>query len=57
MFLPVNLAPMPMPKIKVESEPVALMVEIVLRNGRQIRCRGEICDGDLARLIRLVEAA
>lgn len=32
-------------------------VEIVLRNGRILRCRGGIGDADLARLIRLVEAA
>lgn len=33
------------------------MVEIVLRNGRELRCRGGIGDEDLARLIRLVESA
>lgn len=32
-------------------------VEIVLRNGRILRCRGGVDDADLARLIRLVEAA
>ena len=30
-------------------------VDIVLRNGRELRCRGGIGDADLARLIRLVE--
>ena len=57
LFLPVDLAPAPVPEPKLASENVALMVEIVLRNGRQIRCRGGIGDDDLARLIRLVEAA
>ncbi len=33
------------------------LVEIVLRNGRELRCRGGIGNGDLARLIRLVETA
>jgi len=33
------------------------LVEIVLRNGRELRCRGGIGDADLARLIRLVETA
>jgi len=32
-------------------------VEIVLRNGRELRCPGTIGDADLSRLIRLVEAA
>ncbi len=32
-------------------------VTVVLRNGRQIHCSGGIGDGDLARLIRVVEAA
>jgi len=35
----------------------AALVEIVLRNGRELRCRGGIGDADLARLIRLVETA
>jgi len=33
------------------------VVEIVLRNGREVRCRGGIGDADLVRLIRLVESA
>ena len=57
MFLPVDLAPAPVPESKVATDIAAPMVEIVLRNGRQIRCRGGIGDDDLARLIRLVEAA
>jgi len=32
-------------------------VEIVLRNGRELRLRGGLGDNDLARLIRLVESA
>ena len=57
LFLPVDFAPPPVPKSDVAAESAASMVEIVLRNGRQIRCRGGIGDDDLARLIRLVEAA
>lgn len=55
LFLPVDFAPAPVPEVATDI--VAPMVEIVLRNGRQIRCRGGIGDDDLARLIRLVEAA
>ena len=58
LFLPVDLAPTPAAAVrKIDPEATAPMVEIVLRNGRQIRCRGGIGDDDLARLIRLVEAA
>ena len=32
-------------------------VEIVLRNGRELRCPGTISDADLSRLIHVVEAA
>jgi transposase len=32
-------------------------ITVVLRNGRQIRCSGGIGEDDLARLIRVVEAA
>ena len=34
-----------------------VLVEIVLRNGREVRCRRGIGDADLARLIRVVETA
>lgn len=37
--------------------PDAPFIEIVLRNGRELRCPGTIGDADLSRLIRLVEAA
>ena len=57
LFLPVDLAPPTVPEAKVATDLAAPLVEIVLRNGRQIRCRGGIGDDDLARLIRLVEAA
>ena len=57
LFLPVDFAPAAVPEAKVAADIAAPMVEIVLRNGRQIRCRGGIDDDDLARLIRLVEAA
>ena len=56
-FLPVELATPLVPEAKVAANIAASMVEIVLRNGRQIRCGGGIGDDDLARLIRLVEAA
>ncbi|MEM8596583.1 MAG: transposase [Pseudomonadota bacterium] len=32
-------------------------VEIILRNGRILRCRGGVGDAEIVRLIRLVEAA
>jgi len=32
-------------------------IDIVLRNGRELRCRGGIGDADLVRLIRLAETA
>jgi transposase len=35
----------------------ASLIEIVLRNGRELRCSDKIGDGDLSRLIRLVETA
>ena len=57
LFLPVELATPLVPEAKVAANIAAPMVEIVLRNGRQIRCGGGIGDDDLARLIRLVEAA
>ena len=56
-FLPVELATPLVPEAKVAANIAAPMVEIVLRNGRQIRCGGGIGDDDLARLIWLVEAA
>ena len=57
VFLPVELAMPSAPETKVAANIAVPMVEIVLRNGRQIRCQGGIGDDDLARLIRLVEAA
>ena len=39
------------------SSPDASLIEIVLRNGRELRCPGKIGDNDLSRLIRLVETA
>lgn len=54
-FLPVEMD-------NAENEPAAASAErsdvtVVLRNGRQIRCSGGIGEGDLARLIRVVETA
>ena len=57
LFLPAKLAPPQVSGVKPAAAIVAPMVKIVLRNGRQIRCRGGIGDDDLARLIRLFEAA
>jgi transposase len=57
LFLPINIAPPSVFEAKAAADIAATMVEIVLRNGRQIRCRGGIGDDDLAGLIRLVEAA
>lgn len=58
VFLPLDPAP---PEPKCPPGPVATsispVVEIVLRNGRELRCRGGMGDEDLARLIRLVESA
>ncbi len=57
LFVPVDLSPAPVPDAKALPDIAAPMMEIVLRNGRQIRCQGGIGDDDLARLIRLVESA
>ncbi|MEM1052995.1 MAG: transposase [Pseudomonadota bacterium] len=43
------------PRVPHDSDGVA--VEIVLTNGRIVRCRGGMSDADLSHLIRLVEAA
>jgi hypothetical protein len=48
LFLPFDLAPASVPEAKVAAVSTAPMVEIVLRTGRQIRCRGGIWDDDLA---------
>ena len=57
LFLPVELATPLALEAQGAANNAVPMVEIVLRNGRQIRCLGGIGDDDLARLIRLVEAA
>jgi len=57
LFPPVDIAPPSVLEAKAAADIAAPMVEIVLRNGRQIRCRGGIGDDDLSRLTRLVEAA
>ena len=56
-FLPVGFGPPPVSVYNVAAESSVPTVEILLRNSRQIRCQGRIGDDDLARLIRLVEAA
>ena len=57
VFRPVEPAMPSVAAAQVTATIAVPMVEIVLQNGRQIRCQGGIGDGDLARLIRLVEAA
>ena len=58
VFLPVELplAGAPERVVPVE-EPAPGPVEIVLRNGRQLRVSGGLSDAALSRLIRLVESA
>jgi transposase len=43
--------------VEATASPDVTVVEIVLRNGRELRLRGGMSDDDLARLIRLVELA
>ena len=43
--------------VEATATPDATLVEIILRNGRELRLRGGMGDDDLARLIRLVESA
>ena len=43
--------------VEATASPDVTVVEIVLRNGRELRLRGGLGDDDLARLIRLVESA
>ena len=43
--------------VEATATPDATLVEIILRNGRELRQRGGMGDDDLARLIRLVESA
>lgn len=43
--------------VKSAATSDATVVEIILRNGRELRLRGGMSDDDLARLIRPVESA
>ena len=43
--------------VEATATPDTTLVEIILRNGRELRLRGGMGDDDLARLIRLVESA
>jgi len=46
------------PSVAVPAETSsASLIEIVLRNGRELRCPAKTDDNDLSRLIRLVETA
>lgn len=58
VFLPVEL-PLPGEPERADpvDEPAPGPVEIVLRNGRQLRVSGGLSDAALSRLIRLVETA
>lgn len=58
VFLPVELPSAGEPERVVPvEEPTTGSVEIVLRNGRQLRVMGALADAALSRLIRLVESA
>ena len=58
LFLPVDLSSSAEPEEAVPAaEPAPALIEIVLRNGRQLRLSGSIGDAALGRLIRLVEMA
>ena len=58
VFLPLDPAPPePSGPPRPGAASVPPVVEIVLRNGQGLRCRGGIGDEDLVRLIRLVETA
>lgn len=58
LFLPIDVPPAAEPEEVVPGPaPSPDFVEIVLRNGRQLRVSGGLGDAALARLIRLVEAA
>jgi transposase len=57
LFLPVKIPPPAVPEAKVAAEIAAPKMEIALRNGHQFWCLGRIGDDDLARRIRLIEAA
>ncbi len=58
VFLPVELPSAGEPeRIAPIEEPATGSVEIVLRNGRQLRVSGGLSDAALTRLIRLVESA
>ena len=58
VFLPVELLSAGEPeRADPVEEPAAGPIEIVLRNGRQLRVSGRLSDAALSRLIRLVETA
>ncbi|TMV87034.1 IS66 family insertion sequence element accessory protein TnpB [Thioclava sp. BHET1] len=57
VFLPVDLSPALEPEARSAAERPVPTVEILLRNGRRLLCRGGFEDRHLARLIRLVETA
>jgi len=58
VFLPVELPSAEESKrAALVDEPVPGSVEIVLRNGRQLRILGDVSDATLTRLICLVETA
>lgn len=57
VFLPLEFQPAPEARSVVAPVPSHTSIEIVLRNGRQLRIPSGLGDDALARLIRLVEAA
>ena len=56
VFLPLDPAPPEPSGPPGPGATSAPLFKIVLRNGRELRCRGGIGDEDLVRLIRLVES-
>ena len=56
MFLALE-PPGTVPAEASSSSSNASLIEIILRNGRELRCPAKTADNDLSRLIRLVETA
>jgi transposase len=58
VFLPLEPAP-EAPKVRSHHQAASArpLIEIVLRNGRELRCPGGLGDADLVRLVRLLETA
>lgn len=57
VFLPVEMGPAQEEEVATETGGATSEIVVVLRNGRQLRCPGEIGDAALVRLVRLLETA